>query len=178
MQNVLVKNNKGNQAFWPEGTLEALKNQDLDKLAEIEKQLPGLREAAMQDALRSGKTLQQWENFTKGITNKASRVLDIASPVIKTVKPVLKVAPWVGTAMAIEGARSGISNAAENPTAENIAYATGKSAAAVLELDPTGITPTIVDTATETFLTPEGREGWKKNRDYYMGEGEDDLTTM
>ena len=177
-----IKNNKANEAFWPEGTLEALKNQDLDKLAEIEKQLPGLREAAMQDALSSGKTFQQWENFTKGITNKASRVLDIASPVIKTVKPVAefagKAVPVVGTLAAIEGMTSGISKAAEDPTAENIAYATGKSAAAILELDPTGITPTIVDTATETFLTPEGRKSWKKNRDYYMGEGEDDLTTM
>ena len=67
---------------------------------------------------------------------------------------------------------SGITKAAEDPTAENIAYATGKTAAAVLELDPTGITPTLVDTVTETFLTKEGRKNLKKNADKY------DFTTL
>ena len=56
---------------------------------------------------------------------------------------------------------SGISKAVEDPTPENIAYATGKTAAAVLEVDPTGITPTIVDTATESFFTEEGRKNWR-----------------
>tara|TARA_R100001443_G_C3343546_1_gene175033 strand:- start:66 stop:1442 length:1377 start_codon:yes stop_codon:yes gene_type:complete len=106
-------------------------------------------------------------NLLSLVKQKTGRVLDIASPVIKTVEPVLKVAPYVGTAIAIEGARSGISKAAQEPTAENVAYATGKSAAAILELDPTGITPTLVDTATETFLTKEGRENLKKNADKY-----------
>tara|TARA_B100001250_G_scaffold300542_1_gene262226 strand:+ start:247 stop:1455 length:1209 start_codon:yes stop_codon:yes gene_type:complete len=109
---------------------------------------------------------------------KAARDLVKNSPLIKTgvqvarkVKPVAefagKAVPVVGTLAAIEGMTSGISKAAQDPTAENIAYATGKSAAAVLELDPTGITPTIVDTATETFLTKEGRENLKKNADKY-----------
>ena len=64
-----IKNNQNNQAFWPEDTLEALKNQDLDRIVEIEKQLPGLRETAMQDALKSGKTLKQWQQISRGIFN-------------------------------------------------------------------------------------------------------------
>ncbi len=110
-----------------------------------------------------------------GIGNKLNMtgkyLNNVVSPVIRKVKPVAeftgKALPYVGAYLAIEGARSGITKAAENPTAENIAYATGKTASAVLELDPTGITPTIVDTATETFLTPEGRESLKKNADKY-----------
>tara|TARA_R100000152_G_C6757215_1_gene181012 strand:+ start:45 stop:1415 length:1371 start_codon:yes stop_codon:yes gene_type:complete len=176
--NNFIKNNLKDKAFWPEDTEEAIKNLDLPRLKQIQSEIPLIKESSMQDALKSGKTLQQWRDFSRGITNKAGRVLDKLSPVIKTTKAVVKVAPYVGTALAIEGARSGISKAAENPTAENIGYAAGKSAAAVLELDPTGITPTVVDTATETFLTPEGRENWKKSRDSYMGEGEDDFTTM
>ena len=90
---------------------------------------------------------------------------DVMRPVGKVAKPIIGAAPYVGIGLAIEGAYSGITRAAENPTAENIGYAAGKTLAAGLEVDPTGITPTIVDTATETFLTPEGRKNWKDARD-------------
>ena len=172
-----IKNNKANEAFWPEDTLDALKNQDLDRLVAIEKEIPLIKEAAMQDALKSGKTLQQWQAIAKNGENGANgakkvinmkRLLPVTNVARKTAnfvkpvaKPVLKWAPIVGTAMAIEGMNSAISKAADDPTAENIAYATGKTVAAGLELDPTGITPTIVDTATETFFTPEGRKNWR-----------------
>ena len=152
-----IKNNKANEAFWPEDTLEALKNQDLDRIVEIEKQLPGLREAAMQDALKSGKTLQQWvdiSNPKRLLTSTYRAVAPVAEPVLKTV-------PYVSLGLAVEGMRSGITKAAEDPTLENVAYAAGKTAALGLEIDPTGITPTIVDTATETFFTPEGRKNWR-----------------
>jgi len=110
------------------------------------------------------------ENGVNGVKNviNMKRLLPVTNVVRKTAnfvepvaKPVLKWAPIVGTAMAIEGMNSAISKAADDPTAENIAYATGKTVAAGLELDPTGITPTIVDTATETFFTPEGRKNWR-----------------
>jgi len=172
-----IKNNKANEAFWPEDTLDALKNQDLDRLVAIEKEIPLIKEAAMQDALKSGKTLQQWQAIARNGENKAngvkklintSRVLPLTNAVRKTAnfirpvaKPVLKVAPYAGLWLAVEGMNSGISKAVEDPTPENIAYATGKTAAAVLEVDPTGITPTIVDTATESFFTEEGRKNWR-----------------
>ena len=155
-----IKNNKANEAFWPEDTLEALKNQDLDRIVEIEKQLPGLREAAMQDALKSGKTLQQWQDVSKNINPK--RLLTSTYRAVAPVaEPVLKTIPYVSLGLAVEGMRSGITKAAEDPTLENVAYAAGKTAALGLEIDPTGITPTIVDTATETFFTPEGRKNWR-----------------
>ena len=103
-------------------------------------------------------------NGTKKLINP-SRILPIvrktADFVEPVAKPILKWAPIVGAGIAIEGMNSAISNATQNPTAENIAYATGKTVAAGLELDPTGITPTIVDTATETFFTEEGRKNWR-----------------
>ena len=93
------------------------------------------------------------------------RIGNVIRPIKGVVRPIIGAAPYVGAGLAIEGAYSGITRAAENPTAENIGYAAGKTLAAGLEIDPTGITPTIVDTATETFLTPEGRKNWKDARD-------------
>lgn len=101
-----------------------------------------------------------------------SGILKKSGKVLRPFKPIVKAAPYVGTAFAVEGMTSGITRAADDPTLENIAYAAGKTAALGLEIDPTGITPTLVDTATETFLTKEGRENLKKNADKY------DFTTL
>ena len=95
-----IKNNKTNEAFWPEDTLDALKNQDLDRLVAIEKELPLIKEAAMQDALKSGKTLQQWQDVRRG-----SRAL-FSSPATKVAAVGIGFGLWdafSGTQEAISG---------------------------------------------------------------------------
>ncbi len=125
---------------------------------------PSVKQQVLGVVKKNGGNGVNGTNGTKKLIN-TSRILPIvrktADFVEPVAKPILKWAPIVGAGIAIEGMNSAISNATQNPTAENIAYATGKTVAAGLELDPTGITPTIVDTATETFFTEEGRKNWR-----------------
>jgi len=127
---------------------------------------------AMERQIANVELIKQRSAYRHLFKEKIGDVLKASGKVLKPFKPIVKAAPYVGTAFAVEGMTSGISRAAEDPTLENIAYAAGKTAALGLEIDPTGITPTLVDTATETFLTKEGRENLKKNADKY------DFTTL
>ena len=154
--------------------------------AEFENQLNWLNSNEYAELKRSGKVKGKVTDLGKRLgglddtitikphlfRDHISGILKTTGKVLKPFKPIVQAAPYVGTAFAVEGMTSGISRAAEDPTLENIAYAAGKTAALGLELDPTGITPTLVDTATETFLTKEGRENLKKNADKY------DFTTL
>lgn len=173
-----IKNNKANEAFWPEDTLEALKNQDLDRIVEIEKQLPGLREAAMQDALKSGKTLQQWEAISKNInlkrvlTSTYRAVEPVAKPVLQFAKPVAKYGiPVAGTVLAASNQRTLAAEYDKNPTTINLArkkiadIQVGLEAADTFTLGATGAAtwvPNLIGDAAEhtlkTIQNPQTKE--------------------
>ena len=131
-----IKNNKANEAFWPEDTLEALKNQDLDRIVEIEKQLPGLREAAMQDALKSGKTLQQWQDISRNINPARALTSALKNPWVRT--GIAGAGIW-GMGLDIQAAEQNWRTYKEDSNGDNLANAIGSTAVAIDQISPFGI---------------------------------------